>query len=102
MRYLKQQEAANIAWSCAVFGQYPKDLMPLLYCALLGNTESDDCETLTKAYGGEYLHMQSIMSLLYVRILYLIIIYPLPAESLSQSSTFSTLFSFVILGSIGT
>ena len=44
-RCAKRQEVANMAWSCAVLEEYPKDLMPLLYTALFGKNCDGDPST---------------------------------------------------------
>ena len=61
----KRQELANIAWSCAVFGEYPSDVMAFLYGGLLGDQKNPD--RLAKIYQDEGLQGQAIMTLLYVQ-----------------------------------
>lgn len=61
----KRRELANIAWACAVFGEYPSDLMTYLYGGLLGNQKNP--QSLTKIYGDDGLQSQAIMTLLYVQ-----------------------------------
>ena len=66
-KYMKRQEAANIAWSCAVLQQYPKDLVPLLYAALFGENCEGDPRELLKVYGDNGIQRQAIMTMFYVQ-----------------------------------
>jgi hypothetical protein len=66
-KYMKRQEAANIAWSCAVLQQYPKDLVPLLYAALFGENCEGDPHELLKVYGDNGIQRQAIMTMFYVQ-----------------------------------
>lgn len=63
----KRQELANIAWSCAIMGRYPPDLMNLLYAGLVGNGDERNAEYLSQVFGDGGLQRQAIMSLLYVQ-----------------------------------
>ncbi len=65
-RSFKRQEIANIAWSCAVLEQYPKDLVPLLYTALFGKSGST-AETMKAIYGDEGIQRQAVMTMFYVQ-----------------------------------
>lgn len=65
-KYIKRQEAGNIAWSCAVLEQYPPELMPMLYTALFGS-ENDNPDLLKEAYNDDGLQRQAIMTMFYVQ-----------------------------------
>ena len=62
--YMNRQEAALLAWSCAVLNRNPSQLMQLLYTALFGT--GDDPGSLNEIYGDDGLQHQAIMSMLYV------------------------------------
>eukprot|EP00571_Detonula_confervacea_P017812 CAMPEP_0172298486 /NCGR_PEP_ID=MMETSP1058-20130122/1119_1 /TAXON_ID=83371 /ORGANISM="Detonula confervacea, Strain CCMP 353" /LENGTH=1283 /DNA_ID=CAMNT_0013007761 /DNA_START=130 /DNA_END=3978 /DNA_ORIENTATION=- len=62
----KRQELANLAWSCAVIGRYPKELMNLLYTGLVGT--SNDPEQMNKVFKDDGLQKSSIMTLYYVQV----------------------------------
>ncbi len=62
----KRQEIANIAWSCTILEQYPKELMNLLYAGLFGVKETDP-KTLASIYGDDGLQRQAIMTMFYVQ-----------------------------------
>ena len=62
----QRQELANLAWSCAVIGRYPKDLMDIVYTGLLGT--SDDPEQMKKVFNDGGLQKSSIMTLYYVQV----------------------------------
>ena len=64
---LKRQELANIAWSCAVFGSFPKSLMASLYAGLLGYGADRDPERMNSIYGDGGLQSQEVMTLIYVQ-----------------------------------
>ena len=64
--FQQRQELANVAWSCAVLGQYPKDLMTVLYTGLLGT--SNDPEQVTQVFKDDGLQTSSIMTLYYVQV----------------------------------
>ena len=66
-RFLKRQELANLAWSCAVMGYYPKDLLRLCYRGLFGEGDERDPAYMTKVHGDDGLQSHAIMSLLYVQ-----------------------------------
>lgn len=65
-RCIKRQEVANLAWSCAVSEEYPKELMPLLYTALFGKGCQGDPDFLKKLYGDNGIQKQAIMTMFYV------------------------------------
>lgn len=65
-RSFKRQEIANIAWSCAVLEQYPKQLMPLLYTALFGEDGSNP-ELIRTIYSDEGIQRQAVMTMFYVQ-----------------------------------
>lgn len=66
-RYITRQEMANIAWAAAVFGDYPKNLIELLYNGILGVSEGLDPEymqeTLYKDTGIQPTHFNSLLYL---------------------------------------
>lgn len=66
-KYMKRQEAANLAWSCAVLQQYPKDLIPLLYTALFGENIEGNPNELLKIYADNGIQKQAIMTMFYVQ-----------------------------------
>jgi hypothetical protein len=63
-----RQELANIAWVCAVFGEYPTKLLQLLYTGLLGVGERPDPDYLQKSYGDAGIQTSAIMSMTYLQI----------------------------------
>lgn len=65
-RSFKRQEVANIAWSCTVLEQYPKELMPLLYTALFGGVDANS-ESLKSIYGDDGIQRQAVMTMFYVQ-----------------------------------
>ncbi|KAL7552681.1 hypothetical protein ACHAWF_015917 [Thalassiosira exigua] len=62
----QRQELANLAWSCAVIGRYPEELMRLLYAGLLGS--GDDPDRMKRAFNDDGLQQSSIMTLYYVQV----------------------------------
>lgn len=62
----QRQELANLAWSCAVIGRYPKELMNIVYVGLLGTT--DDPEHMKRVFNDDGLQKSSIMTLFYVQV----------------------------------
>jgi hypothetical protein len=62
---LNRLELANIAWSCAVFAEYPANLMNFLYLGLLGDQK--DPGLLANIYRDGGLQSQAVMTLLYVQ-----------------------------------
>ncbi len=62
----KRQEIANIAWSCTILEQYPKQLMTLLYAALFGVNDTHP-KSLATIYGDVGLQRQAIMTMFYVQ-----------------------------------
>lgn len=62
----KRQEIANIAWSCTILEQYPKQLMNLLYAGLFGVKDTDP-KTLASIYDDDGLQRQAIMTMFYVQ-----------------------------------
>ena len=67
-RAFKRQELANIAWSCAVFGSYPQDLMEFLYCGLVGGRNQFDARHLNECFRDGGLQQEAIMSLIYLQL----------------------------------
>lgn len=64
-RFFKRQEVANIAWSCAVLEEYPKELLPLLYTSLFGSATSTS-EDLKRIYGDGGIQKATVMTMFYV------------------------------------
>lgn len=67
-RVLKRQEMANIAWACAVFGDYPPDLVKVLYKGIVGVGENPDPNYLCNVYGDEVIQGGAVMSIIYLQI----------------------------------
>jgi hypothetical protein len=65
---LKRQEMANIAWACAVFGDYPPTLMQVLYKGLLGVGENPDPAYVSQAQGDNGIQKSAVTSLIYLQI----------------------------------
>lgn len=63
---IKRQEAANLAWSCAVLQEYPEELMPLLYTAMFGEDFTDP-KYLQQVYDDDGVQKQSVMTMFYVQ-----------------------------------
>lgn len=63
-----RQELANIAWSCAVFNEYPPNLIELLYCGLVGLGKDRDPQHLKEYYKDGGLQREAIMSLIYLQL----------------------------------
>jgi len=66
-KIFKRQELANMAWACAVFGEYPSDLMKVLYTGLLGSGKQQDPTFMAGIHGDQGLQPQAIMTLIYVQ-----------------------------------
>lgn len=49
-RAWKRQELANLAWIIAVFGQYPMDLVKMVYMGLIGVGDDPSPEAVTKCH----------------------------------------------------
>ena len=67
-KVFKRQELANICWSCAVFDEYPPDLMELLYTGLFGSGKDQDSSYMSKIHSDQGLQSQAIMTMIYVQI----------------------------------
>jgi hypothetical protein len=67
-RSFVRQELANIAWVCAVFGEYPTKLLQLLYTGLLGVGERPDPNYLRQSFGDAGIQSSAIMSITYLQI----------------------------------
>ncbi|KAL9182955.1 hypothetical protein ACHAXT_004234 [Thalassiosira profunda] len=61
----QRQELANLAWSCAVIGRYPEELMNILYTGLVGT--KNDPEYMRSVFKDDGLQQSSIMTLYYVQ-----------------------------------
>jgi len=69
-KYISRQEMANIAWAAAVFGEYPRKLIEILYNGILGVTEGLDPEYMEKTlYNDNGLSRTHFNSLLYLQIM---------------------------------
>ena len=67
-RVLNRQEMANLCWACAVFGEYPPDMIQLLYKGLLGVGEQPDPSYVRKIHQDGGIQSSAIMSILYLQI----------------------------------
>ncbi len=65
-KFFKRQEVANMAWSCAVLEEYPKELMPLIYTALFGKNQSGNPDELKRLYDDDGIQKQTVMTMFYV------------------------------------
>lgn len=65
-KVFKRQELANVAWSCAVIGRYPKDLMKILYTGIVGT--ANDPNRMKQIFNDDGLQQSSIMTLYYVQL----------------------------------
>lgn len=63
----KRQELANMAWSCAVFDEYPLKLMDLIYKGLVGEGQEQDPAYMSRVFDDSGLQAQAIMTLIYVQ-----------------------------------
>eukprot|EP00980_Cylindrotheca_fusiformis_P003988 scaffold874_cov126-Cylindrotheca_fusiformis.AAC.21 len=66
-RYHNRQELANIAWSCAVFGAYPRRLIAALYLGLLGTGENTDPNYVQEVYKDAGIQSSAVMSIVYLQ-----------------------------------
>ena len=62
----QRQELANVAWSCAVIGRYPKELMDIVYMGLLGT--ANDPKHMKELFNDNGLEKSTIMTLYYVQV----------------------------------
>jgi RAP domain len=67
-RVFKRMELANIAWSCAVFDDFPPALIKFLYCGLVGVGEDSDKGRLQQCFNDGGLQQEGIMSLIYLQL----------------------------------
>ena len=67
-RALKRQEMANMAWACAVFGDYPPELVKVLYMGIVGVGENTDPNYVSKAHDDEAIQGSAVMSIIYLQI----------------------------------
>ena len=65
-RVFKRQELANVAWSCAVVGRYPEELMKILYTGIVGT--ANDPNLMKQIFRDDGLQQSSIMTLYYVQL----------------------------------
>jgi len=68
-RLITRQELANIAWVAAVFGEYPKRLIELLYMGILGVGERPDPAYMQKVYQDSGIQATHSNSMLYLQIM---------------------------------
>jgi hypothetical protein len=66
-KYTKRQELSNIAWACAVFGAYPRQLIKVLYMGLLGIGENTDPEFMQRVHKDSGLQSSAVMNILYLQ-----------------------------------
>lgn len=64
----KRQEMANLAWSCAVFGEYPPELVKMLYMGLSGVGDNPDPRTVAQYFGDGGITQSLVMSMAYLQI----------------------------------
>jgi hypothetical protein len=64
----KRQELANLAWVCAVSGDYPPALMRILYMGLIGIGEHPDRDYVSEIHGDNGIERSSMMSVIYLQI----------------------------------
>lgn len=67
-KHFKRQELANMAWSCAVFGYYPPDLISYLYTGMLGEGPDRSPEKIAEIFDDGGLQQQEVMSMIYVQL----------------------------------
>jgi hypothetical protein len=65
-KIFKRQELANVAWSCAVVGRYPEELMKILYAGIVGT--ANDPNRMKQIFNDDGLQQSSIMTLYYVQL----------------------------------
>jgi hypothetical protein len=65
-KVFKRQELANVAWSCAVVGRYPEELMKILYAGIVGT--ANDPNRMKQIFNDDGLQQSSIMTLYYVQL----------------------------------
>ena len=65
-KIFKRQELANVAWSCAVVGRYPEELMKILYTGIIGT--ANDPNLMKQIFNDDGLQQSSIMTLYYVQL----------------------------------
>eukprot|EP00985_Skeletonema_marinoi_P001291 scaffold517_cov140-Skeletonema_marinoi.AAC.4 len=65
-KVFKRQELANVAWSCAVVGRYPEELMKILYTGIVGT--ANDPNRMKQIFHDDGLQQSSIMTLYYVQL----------------------------------
>eukprot|EP00986_Skeletonema_menzelii_P013287 scaffold7617_cov240-Skeletonema_menzelii.AAC.2 len=65
-KLFKRQELANVAWSCAVVGRYPEELMKILYTGIVGT--ANDPNRMKQIFRDDGLQQSSIMTLYYVQL----------------------------------
>lgn len=63
----------NIAWSCAVLGRYPKQLMDIVYTGIFGT--KNDPEQMKQIFNDDGLQKSSIMTFYYVSIDFLFVVF---------------------------
>lgn len=64
---MKRQELANIAWACAVFGDYPSKLIEILYMGLLGIGDNSDPDYVQLCYNDGGIQSSAVMSVVYLQ-----------------------------------
>mmetsp|Transcript_10871 Transcript_10871/g.23114 ORF Transcript_10871/g.23114 Transcript_10871/m.23114 type:complete len:1206 (+) Transcript_10871:171-3788(+) len=66
---IDRQELANIAWVAAVFGEYPSNLIKMLYMGILGVGERPDAAYMQKIYSDSGIQATHSNSMLYLQIM---------------------------------
>jgi len=89
----KRQELANMAWVCAVFGEYPRDLIQMIYMGLLGVGDNPDPDVVTAIHNAaalgpdEGISATLIMSLTYLQMM-MDLDQPIPNKSIRLPNDF--------------
>lgn len=71
----KRQELANLAWVCAVFGEYPTDLIRMIYMGLLGVGDNPTPDSVTECHAtsglgpDEGMSVTIVMSVVYLQMM---------------------------------
>ena len=67
-RVFKRQELGNLAWTCAVFADFPPPLIRLIYLGILGVGEKPDPDYLRRVFGDDGTTRSILMSITYLQI----------------------------------
>lgn len=67
--FFTRQELANLAWAVAVFGEYPRHLIEIIYMGLTGIGDRPEPSYVQQAFGDTGTQQSHIISLLYLQIM---------------------------------